>query len=185
VAYKGSGSLSSFHNTFLSFQLGSPWRWGSACRISFDRSCPASRQRFAGICSCLAPGTQALALGVHRRCLVRSPALTESVTNIAGRADLLGGMAVLSGFLMYLKSAEATGSVRVVWLAGLAIVTTLGVFSKESAVAILPLILMYELVWWREHPPHRALWFGFAATLLPIAVMLYRRSVVLAASPAA
>jgi protein O-mannosyl-transferase len=113
------------------------------------------------------------------------PALTESVTNIVGRADLLGAMAVLSGFLLYLKSAEATGSVRVVWLAGLAIVTTLGVFSKESAVAILPLILMYELVWWREHPPHRALWFGFAATLLPIAVMLYRRSVVLAASPAA
>src|SRR5258708_28965165 len=94
-------------------------------------------------------------------------------------------MGVLSGFLMYLKRAGATGSVRVVWLAGLAIVTTMGVFSKESAVAILHLILMYELVWWRERPAHRALWFGFAATLLPIAVMLYRRSVVLAASPPA
>jgi protein O-mannosyl-transferase len=73
------------------------------------------------------------------------PALTESVTNIVGRADLLGAMAVLSGFLLYLKSAEVIGWVREVWLAGLAIVTTIGVFSKESAVAILPLIFLYEL----------------------------------------
>jgi Flp pilus assembly protein TadD len=113
------------------------------------------------------------------------PALTESVTNIVGRADLLAATAVLSGFLMYLKSAEATGWARVVWLAGLATVTTVGVFSKESAVAILPLIVLYEFVWWKERPRHRALVPGFVATLLPIAAMLYRRSAVLAASPSA
>src|SRR5580700_9286093 len=36
------------------------------------------------------------------------PVLTESVTNIVGRADLLAGFAVLSGFLLYLKSTETT-----------------------------------------------------------------------------
>jgi tetratricopeptide (TPR) repeat protein len=113
------------------------------------------------------------------------PALTESVTNIVGRADLLAGMAVLSGFLIYLKSAEATGRARVVWLAGLAFVTTIGVFSKESAVAILPLIVVYELTWWKERPKHQALVFGCVATLLPVAAMLYQRSAVLAASPPA
>jgi len=113
------------------------------------------------------------------------PALTESVTNIVGRADLLAAMAVLSGFLMYLKSTETTGGARVVWLAGLAIFTTIGVFSKESAVAILPLIVLYELAWWKERPKHQPLLFGCFATVLPIAAMLYQRSLVLAASPPA
>ena len=113
------------------------------------------------------------------------PALTESVTNIVGRADLLAAMAVLSGFRMYLKSTEATGGGRMVWLAGLAIVTTIGVFSKESAVAILPLIVLYELVWWRDRPGNQVLAYGCLATLLPIAAMLYQRSLVLSASPPA
>jgi len=110
------------------------------------------------------------------------PASTESVTNIVGRADLLAAMAVLSGFLMYLKSTEAGGWARGAWLTGLALVTTVGVFSKESAVAILPVIILYELVWRKEF---RALLPGCAATLLPIAIMLWKRSAVMAASPPA
>ncbi len=114
------------------------------------------------------------------------PALTESVTNIVGRADLIAGMAVLAGFLLYLKSVDATTPVaRISWLAGLAMVTAVGVFSKESAVAILALIVFYELLWWKERPRPRGLIFGCVATLVPIAVMLYQRSAVLAASPPA
>jgi hypothetical protein len=113
------------------------------------------------------------------------PILTESVTNIVGRADLLGGMAVLAGFLLYLKARESSGGERGLWFAGLLLVTALGVFSKESAVAILPVIIFYELIRWRESSSHRALWFGCAATLLPIAVMLCARWFVLASSPAA
>src|SRR6185369_3095841 len=73
------------------------------------------------------------------------PVLTESVTNIVGRADLLAGMAVLGGFLLYLKSAEATGRPRAGWLAGLACTTAAGAFSKESAVVLPGVILLYEL----------------------------------------
>jgi len=113
------------------------------------------------------------------------PASTESVTNIVGRADLLAAMAVLSGFLMYLKGRKASGWVRGAWLAGLMAVTTVGVFSKESAVAILPVIVLYELVSWKERPGLRPLWLGCAATLTPIAFMLWKRSAVLAASPPA
>jgi protein O-mannosyl-transferase len=115
------------------------------------------------------------------------PVLTESVTNIVGRADLLAAMAVLAGFLAYLKSAEATTTLaRGAWLAGLAGGTAIGVFSKESAVAILPIIVLYELMWWKERPQHRkAVAFGCLATLVPIGVMLYQRSAVLAASPPA
>ena len=36
------------------------------------------------------------------------------------------------------------------WLAALMAVTFVGVFSKESAVVILGVIVLYELVWWKE-----------------------------------
>src|SRR5258706_14206441 len=52
------------------------------------------------------------------------PVLTESVTNIVGRADLLAAMAVLAGFRFYLKSAESAGGRPLAWLAGLAAATT-------------------------------------------------------------
>jgi hypothetical protein len=111
------------------------------------------------------------------------PVTTESVTNIVGRADLLAAMAVLSGFLMYLKSLEAAGGRRAGWIAGLTLATTVGVFSKESAIAILPLIVLWE--WMGGFSRTRPLLLGCAATLAPIASMLLARSAVLAHSAAA
>ena len=46
------------------------------------------------------------------------PLSTEAVTNIVGRADLLAALAVLGGFLLYLKSRDANGVRRAAWLAG-------------------------------------------------------------------
>jgi len=110
------------------------------------------------------------------------PLLTESVTNIVGRADLLAGLGVLAGLLLYLKAKDASGWQRVFWLAGLAMATTVGVFSKESAVAILPIIALYELTWFKERRPGWTFVFGCVAALAPIGGMLYARSAVLAAS---
>ncbi len=110
------------------------------------------------------------------------PVLTESVTNIIGRSDLLSAMAVLSGFLMYLRATESAGLRRLAWLSGLAGVTAVGVLSKESAVTIVGVIALYELSFWKERKHGRVLLLGCAATLLPIAAMLYQRSIVLAAS---
>jgi len=107
------------------------------------------------------------------------PVLTESVTNIAGRSDLLAAMAVLSGFLLYLKSAETRDWRRVACLAGLAVVTAVGAFSKESAVMLPAVIIAYEIVWWKKRS---ALVWGCLATVLPITAMLWQRSAVLAAS---
>lgn len=110
------------------------------------------------------------------------PILAESVTNMIGRSDLLAALAVLSGLLMYLRSTESTGRRKLAWLAGLLMVTTLGVFSKESAVVMVGVIVLYELTWWKERKPTWNLLLGCAAALLPIAVMLYQRSRVLEAS---
>jgi hypothetical protein len=110
------------------------------------------------------------------------PVLTESVTNIIGRSDLLAAACTMSGFLFYLKSTESKGWRRLAWLAGLTAVTTVGVFSKESAVAILGVIVLFELTWWKERKQLWRLMFGCAAIALPLLALLYQRSVVLSGS---
>jgi tetratricopeptide (TPR) repeat protein len=108
------------------------------------------------------------------------PVLTESVTNMVGRADLLAGMSLLSGFWMYLKSAETQGWRRWAWLAGLMAVTTVGAFSKESAVTVLGVIALYELTWWNEKRRGRALLLGCLAISPALVAMWYARSAVFA-----
>ena len=117
------------------------------------------------------------------------PALTESVTNIAGRADLLAGAATLGGLLIYLNSSEAAGWKRLLWLCGLMAVTFTGVFSKESAVCVVGVIVAYEAVRPAGQTPlekpggaRGVLALGCLATAIPIAVMLVQRARVLAAS---
>jgi tetratricopeptide (TPR) repeat protein len=110
------------------------------------------------------------------------PVLTESVTNIIGRSDLLSAAAVLSGLLMYLRSTDFTDWRRYTWLAGLMAVTAVGAFSKESSVTILGVIVLYETSFWKERKQLRGLEGGCVAVAIPIAVMLYERAKVLAAS---
>jgi protein O-mannosyl-transferase len=110
------------------------------------------------------------------------PLLTESVTNMVGRPDLLAGMAVLGGMLIYLKSTEASGAKRLPWLVGLALVCGAGFFCKESAVVVVGAIALLELTWWHKRKPARALVLAGIALLPPLAFMLYQRSAVLAAS---
>ena len=113
------------------------------------------------------------------------PVLTESVTYMVGRPDLLAGIGVLGGLLLYLISTETTGKRRWAALGGAAVATAIGVFSKESAVTVLGVIAMYELTWWKERRQVRGRLAGFAAVAIPIAAMLYQRMQVLAASPPA
>jgi tetratricopeptide (TPR) repeat protein len=113
------------------------------------------------------------------------PVLTESVTNIVGRADLLAGCAVLGGFLLYLKSTETTGWRRGAWLAGLAAITAVGVFSKESAVVLPAVIVLYEIACFGVHTSVNAARTSACATiamLAPIGIMLWQRAMVLSSS---
>jgi tetratricopeptide (TPR) repeat protein len=110
------------------------------------------------------------------------PVLTESVTNIIGRSDLLAATAVLSGFLMYLRSTEARSWRSYIWLAGLMMVTAIGIFSKESAVAIVAVIALYEITWWHERKQLRGLILGCTAVAPALLAMWYVRSLVFAGS---
>ena len=110
------------------------------------------------------------------------PVLTESVTNIIGRADLLAGLAVMGGFLLYLRGFHVRGPWRLAWLAGLFAASMLGAFSKESGVALLGVLFLYEAIWWKERRSRLNAALGLLAVLTPILLMLYQRTLVLATS---
>ena len=102
------------------------------------------------------------------------PLLTESVTNIVGRADLLAGFGVLAGLLCYARTASAAGRRRLMWLAGMTAAQAVGLFSKESAVVLPGLMLLYDLtsfrrMAWRARAP------AYAALALPLAAFFYLR----------
>ena len=99
------------------------------------------------------------------------PLLTESVTNVVGRADLLAAFGVLAGLLCYVKSASATGRRKLLWVAAMVAAQTVGIFSKENAAVLPGIMLLYDLTWrkrtaWRARalptPPWCCRWPRFS-----------------------
>lgn len=112
------------------------------------------------------------------------PLSTEAVTNIIGRADLLAGGATLGAFLAYLRASDTGGGRRLGWLVVAALATTIGVFSKESAVAILGIVVLYDVTFRWGATPLSRLMAGWLAIVAPLMVLWYQRAVVLATVPA-
>jgi tetratricopeptide (TPR) repeat protein len=109
------------------------------------------------------------------------PVLTESVTNIVGRADLLAGFGVLAGLLCHVQGGAASGWRKLAWLCGLALAAAIGLFSKESAVVVLAAMLIYDLAF---HQTWRARATGYLALALSFSVFFDVRDRVLTALPA-
>jgi tetratricopeptide (TPR) repeat protein len=103
------------------------------------------------------------------------PLLTEAVTNIVGRAEVLAALGVLAGLLCHVKGASAVGRRRVAWLAGLAAAQAVGLFSKENGAVLPGIMLLYDLIW-RERATWRRRLTDYAIVALPIALYLYLRS---------
>ena len=110
------------------------------------------------------------------------PVLTEAVTNIVGRADLLAAFGVLGSLYAYIRSGEQRGSARVLWFAGAIGAATIGMFSKESAGVALGVIALYDVVFRLPQMPLRRFARNWLAFALPLFVLLYQRSVVVPAS---
>jgi protein O-mannosyl-transferase len=97
--------------------------------------------------------------GVH-------PLLTESVTNVVGRADLLAAFGVLAGLLCYIRRGSAA------WLLA---AQAVGIFSKESAIVLPGLMLLYDVTWpGRMAGTKRAMAYG--SVLLPLVVFAVLRA---------
>ncbi|MGD0870775.1 MAG: hypothetical protein ABSB88_14555 [Bryobacteraceae bacterium] len=115
------------------------------------------------------------------------PVLTESVTNIAGRADLLAALGVLAGLLCHIRAATRSGWRKAAWLVALLAAVTLGQFSKENAAVVVAVMLLYDLLFGTAAARARHSWSarlpGYAVAALPLLVYWYCRSRVLAQSP--
>jgi tetratricopeptide (TPR) repeat protein len=119
------------------------------------------------------------------------PITVESVANMVGRADLFATIVVIGGFLLYAKSATCTGWKKVPWLLGLMVLTGLGVFCKESAVVVAPVLVVYDLTFRlrRQHANWLVsviknywefFWKGYIALVPPLILLFYVRSQIFA-----
>ena len=109
------------------------------------------------------------------------PVLTESVTNVIGRADLLAAFGVLAALLCFARAGRSAGRGR--WLAAAAAGSAIAVFSKESGIVVLAAVVLYDAAFQRELP-WRARARGYAAVAAPCLAYLAARHFALASSPA-
>jgi len=107
------------------------------------------------------------------------PLLTEGVTNIVGRADLLAAFGVLMGLLCHIRATAGGGWRKAGWLIVLTLSQTIGLFSKENGVVLPALMLTYDLVW-SGHFSGQAVWrrriVSYAVLALPFAIFFGLRS---------
>ena len=126
------------------------------CLYLFDRRDPTGVLALAA----------AALFGVH-------PVLTEGVTNIVGRADMLAAFGVLAGLLCHIRAASATGRARTLWLVALSAAVAIGICSKENAVLAPAAMLLYDLAYrpsaWRSSLP------GYVAAWTPLAAFFLLR----------
>jgi hypothetical protein len=114
--------------------------------------------------------------GVH-------PVLTEGVTNIVGRADMMAAFGALGAVVAYHYSLRSRGTARAVLIAAIALATLVGSFSKESGIVALPLLALYDVLF-AGKAPRGARLAGYLAAAAAVAVFLAQRARVLASIPA-
>jgi protein O-mannosyl-transferase len=94
------------------------------------------------------------------------PVNVESVTNVVGRADLMSGMGVLIGLVLYTRLPDVRWSRRLPWLVGIFLAALFGMLSKENAVVLPAVMLLYDLVFRRERMNSwRSLFSGYLAVI--------------------
>jgi hypothetical protein len=129
------------------------------------------------------------------------PVLTESVTNVAGRADLLAAFGVLAGLLCYVRSTHGAAQVgrtptrrplgppapqvrpllSWAWTAALAASAAIALFSKESGVVLIAALAAYDAAFaghGRDRMPRKLA--GYIAVLIPAAIWFAMRKSALA-----
>jgi Flp pilus assembly protein TadD len=107
------------------------------------------------------------------------PLLTEGVTNIVGRADLLAALGILMGLLCHVRATAGAGWRKASWLIALTLAQTIALFSKENGVVLPALMLSYDLIW-SEHSSWRAVWrrriLSYTVLALPFVAFFVLRS---------
>jgi protein O-mannosyl-transferase len=74
------------------------------------------------------------------------PVLTESVTNVVGRADLLAAFGILAGLACFFQIARSGGWRRAAWTLAMAASSAVAIFSKESGAVLVAVMVVYEVI---------------------------------------
>ncbi len=111
------------------------------------------------------------------------PLSVEAVTNIVGRSDLFAASGTLGALLLY-AHARRNGRFSAPTLVGIAVCGFVAMFSKESGVVAVALVIVYELVWWDSKRSPRRLATAAAALAVPVVAMAVARAAALNAAPA-
>jgi protein O-mannosyl-transferase len=110
------------------------------------------------------------------------PVLTESVTNIIGRSDMMAAFGVLAALLAHRMALRSSGRRKALWLSALALSLAVGMFSKESAIVALAIVVLWDLAFERD-APWRSRVGSYAAAAVPCIAFLLVRTRVLANQP--
>jgi tetratricopeptide (TPR) repeat protein len=114
------------------------------------------------------------------------PIGVDAVTNIAGRADLLAAMSVLGGLLLYAHLDNLQGWRLRASVAGLFAIATAGAFSKENAVVLIGLMVLWDLCRAAlPGPPRRGYPSAYAAVSASLVLLWAARHLVLSSLPMA
>jgi hypothetical protein len=115
------------------------------------------------------------------------PIATEAVANLVGRCDELAAMAILAGTLLYIRSSPLVGARRGLAATALFAISLLGLFSKELAVGLMGMMVLWDLVRgpesFREFAKRR--WPYYAAVMASLAIFVAARIMVFRAAPPA
>jgi tetratricopeptide (TPR) repeat protein len=97
------------------------------------------------------------------------PISTEVVANIAGRADLLASAALLGALLIYQQVPTAKGRLLPI-SAGMLGLAAAAIFSKETGVILVGLMLLWDLTWWSGARDFATRLPLYCCALVPVAV---------------
>ncbi len=112
------------------------------------------------------------------------PVNVESVTNIAGRADVMAGMGVLAGLVLYAYLPDVGWRRLLPWLAGIFLAALFGLFSKENAVILPAAMFLYDLVFRRSRLlPWQVSLSGYLAVVPALVTNLWVRHMVFSNLP--
>lgn len=143
------GEGHAFYRPLVNFSFALDWQWGGGQAVAFHLTNVLLHLAVVSLVFVLAleRGASTLASGVTAALFGTAPRLTESVTWVVGRTDVLATLGVLSA----LWCSRREGAVR--WLTGPALL--LGLLSKEVAVLGAFLLLAEALLrsrsqWKRE-----------------------------------
>jgi hypothetical protein len=114
------------------------------------------------------------------------PVLTEAVTNVVGRGDLLATLGVLAALWCHIRADETIdGRAQLWWRMGVGVAAVIGVFSKENAVAVAAIIPLWDLLVARQTQRMRDVWRRWVPVVPALLLLLIARGVVLADQPPA